>query len=166
MTLTFLFEGNAIAFSVFALSVLFSPLIAGIERIILGGIFVLFGGLMFNTVLLAPIVIIVGSIFIITPQLSAFTGIQIILIAFLTPALSLIGFYLMGAGFVFIGLIPEWKSLVHLANMIALVGIISFFAPPFSASVVLGAIVFALFIGDSVVFGKLDRSTTPGGMIG
>ena len=166
MTLAFLFEGTAMAFSVFAVSVLFSPLIAVIERIILGGIFVLFGGLMFNTVLLAPIVIIVGSIFIITPQLSAFTGIQIILIAFLTPALSLIGFYLMGAGFVFIGLIPGWKSLVHLANMIALVGIISFLAPPFSASVVLGAVVFALFIGDSMLFGKLDWSAAPGEMIG
>lgn len=166
MTLTFLFEDTALTFFIFALSVLLSPLIAGIERIILGCIFVLFGGLMFNTVLLAPIVIIIGSIFIITPQLSAFTGIQIILIAFLTPALHRIGFYLMGAGFIFIGMIPEWKSLVHLANMIALIGIISFFAPPFSASVVLGAIVFALFVGDSVMFGKLDWSTAPGGMIG
>ena len=166
MTTLFLFEGTALAFSVLVVSVLCSPLIAGIERILLGCIFILFGGLMFNTVLLAPILIIIGFIFIIAPQFSALTGIQIILIAFLAPAIHRIGFYLMGVGFIFVGQIPESKSLLHLANIIALVGIISFLTPPFSVGVILGSIVFAIFIGDSVLSGKLDWSTVPGGMIG
>ena len=166
MTLSFLDQDTALAYGVLAVSVLFSPLIAGIERILLGCIFDALGGLMFSTVLLAPVLLIIGSIFIITPQLSAFTGIQIILIAFLTPAIHRIGFYLMGLGFIFLGQIPEWKSLLHLMNITAFIWMISFLAPPSNASVFLAGIVVAVFIGDSMLFRKTVWSEAPGGMIG
>lgn len=121
---------------------------------------------MFNAVLVAPVLIVIGIISIIAPQISAVTGIQIILIAFLTPAIHRIGFYLMGLGFIFLGQIPEWKSLLHLINITAFIWMISFLAPPSNASVFLAGIVIAVFIGDSMLFRKSVWSEAPRGMIG
>ena len=166
MTLSFLEQDPALAYAVLAVSVLCSPLIAGIERIILGCIFVALDGLMFNTVLLAPVLLIIGSISVIVPQVSVVTGIQIILIAFLTPAIHRIGFYLMGLGFIFLGQITEWKFLLHLMNMTAFIWMISFLAPPSNASVFFAVIVVAVLIGDSMLFRKTLWSEAPGGMIG
>ena len=166
MTPSFLDQDPALAFVILALSVLCSPLIAGIERIILGCIFIGLGGLMFNAVLVAPVLIVIGIISIIAPQISAVTGIQIILIAFLTPVIHRIGFYLMGLGFIFLGQIPEWKSLLHLINITAFIWMISFLAPPSNASVFLAGIVIAVFIGDSMLFRKSVWSEAPRGMIG
>lgn len=166
MTLSFLDQGPALACAVLAVSVLCSPLIAKIERILLGCIFAALGGLMFNTVLLAPVLLIVGSISVIVPQVSVFAGVKLILIAFLTPAIHRIGFYLMGLGFIFLGQIPEWKSLLHLMNITAFIWMISFLAPPSYASVFLAGVVVAVFIGDSMLFKKALWSEAPGGMIG
>ena len=121
---------------------------------------------MFNTVLLAPVLLIIGSVSVIVPQVSVVAGIQIILIAFLTPAIHRIGFYLMGLGLIFLGKKPEWKSLLHLMNITAFIWVISFLAPPSNASVFLAGIVVAVFIGDSMLFGKTGWSEAPGGMIG
>ena len=166
MTLSFLNQDPALAYGVLAVSVLCSPLIAGIERILLGCIFAALGGLMFSTVLLAPVLLIIGSVSVIVPQVSVVAGIQIILIAFLTPAIHRIGFYLMGLGFIFLGQIPEWKPLLHLMNITAFIWMISFLAPPSNASVFLAGIVVAVFIGDSMLFRKTVWSEAPGGMIG